>query len=83
MGATKRIYDTLVWLRAIRNAGFIEFTHAELSEKNLGNKPCLMQARRSGFIEPIAKDRSSFLITWKINEKQIRGHNKKKVYFGE
>jgi len=83
MGATKRVYETLVWLRAVNHAGFAVFTHAELRENNLGNKPCLMQARRAGFIERVSKDRSSFLITWKINETKIQGHNKKKVYFGE
>ena len=82
MGTT-RVYDSLVWLRKIKDAGIKEFKHAELAAHGLTNKPCLMQARKKGFIKRIAKDNKNHCITWVINETAIKESTKRKVYFGE
>jgi hypothetical protein len=83
MPPTKRVYDTMVWLRKIKNAGITQFKHADLAVHGLTNKPCLMQAARSGFIKQLSKDKSNRCITWEIDEKGIMASTKRKIYFGD
>ena len=78
-----RIYDTMIWLRSLKRAGIIEFTHNQLTKMGIENRACLRSAISSGFVLAVSCSPIRNQHTWRINEVRIMKNNKRKVYTGE
>ena len=79
--AKQNIYDTLVWLRKVKEAGYNTFSHADLVNNGLGNRPCLMQACKVNFVRAVSK-KNDGTKTWTISEPDIMFSSKYKVFTG-
>lgn len=77
---TKNVYNTIVWLKQLKDNGHMIFDHATLKEHGLDDKKCLMQAARSGFIKMVRRKDASHVKIWQINENRIMRCNRRSVY---